>query len=206
MGFLRLCGLMAVMGVLGAACGGASDPGLAGGEGGGDGGEGGRGDGGAGPDSTANDGASSDAPMETASESAADSPADVVADVQASDAPGDGAAVPCPDVSGLYNMSAVDATGCGDLNLLALECIKQSTCSIVFQSRVTAAGSGIDGDPALQSDGSFANGALKEGTSSRSGCAGTWDGSTSTMTVDCGGKGSSQSCVVALTRKAGKCP
>jgi hypothetical protein len=104
-------------------------------------------------------------------------------------------------------MTVVDGAGCGNLNRLALECVVQTTCTIQFQSRVAAAGvTGIDGDPTLQSDGTFAGAALKEGTVNRTGCTGAWDGSTSTMTVDCGGTGTSQSCEVALTRTALTCP
>jgi hypothetical protein len=57
----------------------------------------------------------------------------------------------------------------------------------------------------LQGDGSFDGAALTEGTVDRTGCTGTWDATTSTMTVDCGGTGSSQSCVVALTQTGTKC-
>jgi hypothetical protein len=63
----------------------------------------------------------------------------------------------------------------------------------------------INGDPTLQTNGSFANGALTEGTVNRTGCTGSWDGATSTMTVDCVGTGSSQACVVALRRTGIRC-
>jgi hypothetical protein len=48
--------------------------------------------------------------------------------------------------------------------------------------------------------------ALQEGTVNRTGCTGTWDGTLSTMTVDCGGTVSTQACVAALRRAGDKCP
>jgi len=128
-----------------------------------------------------------------------------------SDGPGeatdDSPLAACPAVGGLYSLTVVDGAGCGDLNALALECVVQTTCAIQLKSRVAAAGiAGIDGDATLQSDGTFAGAALKEGTVNRTGCTGAWDGSSSTMTVDCGGTGTSQSCEVQLTRTALTCP
>jgi hypothetical protein len=122
----------------------------------------------------------------------------------ASDAPN----APCPDVSGAYSVSIVQAAGCGDLNPTARQCIQQNPqgCSIMFVSQGLANVSAINGDPTLQNDGSFDSGALKEGSVNRTGCTGSWDAATSTMTVDCGGSGSSQSCVVALTRTGARCP
>ena len=147
------------------------------------GGDGGGSDGGG--DATTNDGAS-------------DAPGDVPS--------GDDGPASCPDVSGHYTLSAVGATGCGDLSLAGTECIKQTVCDIAFQSTIATGAGGIDGDATLESDGSFANAALKEGSANRSGCSGTWTAGTSTMTVDCGSTGTPQSCVVALQRTASKCP
>jgi hypothetical protein len=115
----------------------------------------------------------------------------------------------CPDVTGAYAITVIEGQGCGDLNASAPQCIRQGAlgvCSFTFQSQVSGGGiPAINGDPTLATDGSFANGALKEGTVNRTGCTGTWNGATSTMTVDCGGTGSSQACVVALRRTANRC-
>jgi hypothetical protein len=120
----------------------------------------------------------------------------------------DAAAPPCPDVSGAYSINVVEGQGCGTLNASAPQCIRQGTpgvCDILFQSVVTRGAPAINGDPTLENDGSFTNGALREGTLPRTGCTGTWDGSTSTMTVDCGGTGSTQACVLALRRTGSRC-
>jgi hypothetical protein len=45
---------------------------------------------------------------------------------------------------------------------------------------------------------------LREGTANRTGCTGTWNAGT--MTVDCGGTNTSQSCVVDLVRVSDTCP
>jgi hypothetical protein len=114
----------------------------------------------------------------------------------------------CPDVLGAYAIMVVEGQGCGDLNTSAPQCIRQGpqgVCDIVFQSAVPAGVPAINGDPTLQNDGSFANGALREGTVDRTGCTGSWDSATATMTVDCGGTGSSQACVVALRRTGPRC-
>jgi hypothetical protein len=63
----------------------------------------------------------------------------------------------------------------------------------------------INGDAAIDSNGDFTGAALTEGTVDRTGCTGTWDATTSTMTVDCGGMGSQQACVLALKRTGGVC-
>lgn len=107
----------------------------------------------------------------------------------------------CPDVVGLYAITVVDGAGCGDLNPVARQCIRQNTCGILFRSEVPQGTiPAINGTANLAADGSFMNATLTEGTVMRSGCTGTWDDATSTMTVDCGGTGSSQSCVLSLLR------
>jgi hypothetical protein len=128
-------------------------------------------------------------------------PADVVQPTM------DGPAAPCPDVGGAYSITILEVAGCGDLNPLAPQCIVQDPqgCSIQFVSQGAGNTAAINGDPTVASDGSFADGSLKEGSVDRTGCVGSWDARTSTMTVDCGGKGSSQSCVVALKRTALRC-
>lgn len=188
MDFLRTCGGMLFAGALVGACGGSSNTGLGGG-------------GDAGADVRAS---GDDAAM--AADGAGDvqnSPGDAA---NGGDTANDSPAAACPTVGGLYSMTVVDGAGCGDLNPLAVECIVQTTCAIQLQSKVTAAGAGIDGDTTVQSDGSFAGAALKEGTANRTGCTGAWDAATSTMTVDCGGTASSQACEVSLARTALGCP
>jgi hypothetical protein len=128
----------------------------------------------------------------------------------ASDASSDAPVAPCPDVRGAYSITAVDATGCGSsLNTGASQCIRQgqqTTCGITLQSMPSGGGNrAINGDATLQSDGSFSGAALMEGPLNRTGCTGTWDAANSTMTVDCGGTGSSQACVLALRRTGSMC-
>jgi hypothetical protein len=123
----------------------------------------------------------------------------------ASDAQGDVAPPPCPDVHGAYAITPVEAQGCGSsFNASATQCVRQAACGITFQSN--GSNKAINGDPALQSDGAFTGAALTEGSLMRTGCTGTWDAATSTMTVDCGGTGSSQACVVSLMRTGAMCP
>jgi hypothetical protein len=94
-----------------------------------------------------------------------------------------------------------------DLDPSAPQCIRQDQqCGITFVSQGQSNAAGINGDPTLTNDGSFDGAALKEGTFDRTGCTGTWNALASTMTVDCGGTGSSQACVVALTRTGTRCP
>jgi hypothetical protein len=114
---------------------------------------------------------------------------------------------PCPYVFGTYSVSMM-GQGCSDLNPNAPQCIKgtNTACTAHFVS-VPASGPGaVNGAAMLMMDGSFSGAMLIFGTQQRSGCVGTWDSSTSTMTVDCGGMGSSQSCVVTLTRTSLTCP
>jgi hypothetical protein len=217
--FLRRAAVVAAACVLAGACGGSSFNGISGGDDGG-GSEGGSGGEGGGSDarsdgssSSGGDDASlvdvkgdvaSDVKSETASDATSEGAADVVI---TGDAPADGPTAPCPTVGGAYTLTLVEAQGCGDLNALAPQCIVQDVCAIQFQSNPSGGTKpAINGDPTLQQDGSFTGGALKEGTGNRTGCTGTWNAALSTMTVDCGGTGSSQACVVALKRVADKCP
>jgi hypothetical protein len=166
-----------------------------------------------GADSGKGDGGSSssggaDASKDVASDSALDAPVEAPADGPV-DSASDVVVVGCPDVRGAYSLTLVEATGCGDLNVAAPQCIRQAitaSCDILFVSQPKTGIPAINGDPTLQADGSFTGGALKEGTVNRAACTGTWDASTSTMTVDCGGTGSSQACVVALQRTGPTCP
>jgi hypothetical protein len=122
----------------------------------------------------------------------------------------DGPAAACPDVTGSYAVTIVQAVGCGDLSANARQCIRASVASICDVTFVSASPAGsilaINGNASIQVDGSFTGAALREGTVQRTGCTGTWDAPTSTMTVDCGGSGSAQSCVVSLLRTNTKCP
>jgi uncharacterized protein YjbI with pentapeptide repeats len=114
---------------------------------------------------------------------------------------------PCPNLVGSYSLSAT-GQGCGDLNVNAPQCILDVSSSCVAEFRSTAAGQlgAIVGTAMLQPDGSFSGADLQLGTVNRTGCTGTWDTSTSTLVVDCGGVGTSQSCIVTLTRTATSCP
>jgi hypothetical protein len=112
---------------------------------------------------------------------------------------------PCPDQHGAYTI-ALSGQGCGDLNANAPECIAQSSCHITLTSTVPAGPAGLNGMTQLGMDGSFTMGAIMEGTSNRTGCVGAWTASTSTLTVDCGGVGTSQSCRATLTRTSKTCP
>jgi hypothetical protein len=115
----------------------------------------------------------------------------------------DSPSAPCPDVSGAYSLTIIEGAGCGDLNASARQCIRQSkgTCDIQLSSPVSGGSiAAINGNASIDKAGSFDSAALTEGTLNRTGCTGSWNAATSTMTVDCGGTGSSQACVVALHR------
>jgi len=105
---------------------------------------------------------------------------------------------------GGYSIASSGA-GCGDLSTTASQCIQQVGCSASFISNPAGSERALNGTTTLGSDGSFTNGSITEGTASRTGCTGTWDASAQTLTVDCGGMGSSQSCVVTLTRTGATC-
>lgn len=97
--------------------------------------------------------------------------------------------------------------GCGDLAAGAPQCIKagSSPCQIQLVSQGPT-GSALNGTVTVDTSGDFTGGAIKEGSVQRTGCTGTWDTATSQLTVDCGGMGSSQSCVATLTRTGNTCP
>jgi hypothetical protein len=120
----------------------------------------------------------------------------------------DASGAPCPDVRGAYTIVLVEALGCGDLDPTAPQCIRQgqSVCGILFRTSGTNGSVGaIDGAAVIGAKGNFAGASLTEGSVDRSGCTGSWNAGSSTMTVDCGGTGSSQSCVVALQRTGSVC-
>jgi hypothetical protein len=120
--------------------------------------------------------------------------------------PKDAATPACPNVAGGYAVVLVDATGCGDLSITAPQCIQQDPlgCAITFVSQGSSNTAAINGNATLQGR-SFTDAQLKEGTVDRSGCSGIWDATTSTLTVDCGGAGSVQSCIASLRRTAARC-
>ena len=124
-------------------------------------------------------------------------------DASAADAAVDAGA--CPDEHGKYTVIAT-GLGCGDLAPTAPQCIQQSAaCRITLLSSGSAGAKALNGTADLAGDGSFTGAAIKEGTVNRTGCVGSWDAQTSTLTVDCGGVASSQSCRAVLTRTSMNC-
>ena len=109
-------------------------------------------------------------------------------------------------MSGGYTLMASGA-GCGDLNPGAPECIMlaQQLCAFQLVSATSGVTPAVNGVVDLQSDGSFSGASLQEGTVQRSGCTGQWSAANQTLTIDCGGMGSSQSCVVTMTRTGATC-
>src|SRR5215831_11876736 len=108
---------------------------------------------------------------------------------------------PCPSVFGRYSMLMTTGAGCGDLNTSAPQCIAgtNQACFAHFMSVVSGGGAGaVNGGAMLQMDGSFNNANLIFGSVQRSGCIGSWNETTQTMTANCGGTGSSQSCTVTM--------
>jgi hypothetical protein len=116
---------------------------------------------------------------------------------------------PCPDVSGRYSNLMTTGAGCGDINTSAPQCIQgtSTVCFAHFSSVVPGGGTGaVNGGAMLQMDGSFSGASIILGTAQRTGCIGSWNESTSTMTANCGGTGSSQSCTVTMVRTGATCP
>jgi hypothetical protein len=115
--------------------------------------------------------------------------------------PKDGGA--CPIESGGYTIQLTGA-GCGDTSTSVNECIQQSACTITLDFG-GGSGKGLKGTTPIQSDGSFSNAAIEEGSSQRSGCTGTWTEATSTLVIDCGGVNTTQSCIATLVRTSATC-
>ncbi len=109
----------------------------------------------------------------------------------------------CPIESGGYTIQLAGA-GCGDTSTSVNECIQQSACTITLDFG-GGSGKGLKGTTPIQSDGSFSNAAIEEGSAQRSGCTGTWTQSTSTLVVDCGGVNTTQSCIATLVRTSATC-
>jgi hypothetical protein len=152
-------------------------------------------DSGGGSDGSGNDSAS------PATDSSTDSGGDAAVDSGGET----GAGNPCPDVTGSYTVSIVKSgsQGCADLSASAPQCITQTTCDLAFASVVTTGGPAVNGAASLQNDGSFMGAALSVGTEPRTGCTGSWDSGSSTMTVICGG--AAEGCTLSLVRKSTKC-
>lgn len=104
----------------------------------------------------------------------------------------------CPLESGSYSVQ-LSGAGCGDTSSSPTECITQNQCTITLDFG-GGSGKALKGTTPIKSDGSFDNAQIEEGSTTRTGCIGTWDEQTSTLTVDCGGTSSTQSCIATLTR------
>jgi hypothetical protein len=65
---------------------------------------------------------------------------------------------------------------------------------------------GVDGIVSIDMKGGFASQDVKFGSTQRTSCTATWNGQAGTLTIDCGGTGQTQSCVVTLTRSGKTCP
>jgi hypothetical protein len=94
--------------------------------------------------------------------------------------------------------------GCGNTDATAPQCLTQVGCTLTLTS-AGSAGSGLNGSVSLDGTGNFTGGAITEGTGGRSGCTGTWQPGNSALVVDCGGMGSSQSCIATLTQTSLTC-
>lgn len=113
----------------------------------------------------------------------------------------------CPDISGAFGMIQTNGLGCGDLNPTAPECVMlaQQICAFQLESSTSGVLPAVNGSVILDSSGAFSNAALMFGTSQRTGCVGQWDAASQTLTLDCGGMGSTQSCVVTMVRTGTSC-
>ena len=111
----------------------------------------------------------------------------------------------CPDEHGKYTVVET-GLGCGDIAAGAPQCIQESaSCRITLVSNGSGGAKALNGSADLAGDGSFTGAAIKEGTVNRTGCVGSWNATTSTLTVDCGGVATSQSCRAVLTRTSMNC-
>ena len=109
----------------------------------------------------------------------------------------------CPLESGKYSIE-LSGAGCGDTSNTVTECIQQQQCTIGIDFS-GGTGKGVKGQTAIKSDGSFDNAAMEEGSSTRTGCTGTWNQTTHTLVIDCGGVNTSQSCIATLVRTSETC-
>jgi hypothetical protein len=114
----------------------------------------------------------------------------------------------CPDITGGYDPIMTTGAGCGDLDTTASECITAAGatgCDFQLASNPGDTGTAVTGTITLAMDGSFSGAALTFGTAGRSGCTGQWDAGSQTLTLDCGGVGSSQSCIVTMVLSSSTC-
>lgn len=117
----------------------------------------------------------------------------------------------CPDETGTYSVTAV-GMGCGDLVTTLPQCIKTGNVECQYDIVYKDMGGGqkgVEGAVSVNPFGGFTNGMIQEGSAQRSGCVGVWKPGVgtnpSTLTIDCGGIMTSQSCHVVLTRLDGGC-
>ncbi len=110
----------------------------------------------------------------------------------------------CPDERGRYALTFT-GEGCGPTASTGNICIQEDACAITLST--LGGGNNVisSGAVPIASDGSFTGANITEGTSNRSGCEATWDQGTSTLVIDCGGTGTSQSCRATLVRKSPGC-
>ena len=126
-------------------------------------------------------------------------------DASSTDSGNNDSGMACPDESGRYSVT-FSGLGCGTIGMQASICITETNCSITIATGITSGGSNeVSGMTPIQNDGSFSGAAIKEGSMSRTGCTGSWDMGSSTLTIDCGGVNTNQSCEATLVRTAGKC-
>lgn len=150
-----------------------------------------------GADSTGLDGGSDSGGDSSGNDSGGDATMDAANNNDAAD----GAA--CPDESGSYTVTFT-GQGCGNVATSAPICIQESSCTITLSTG--AGGSNeISGTTPIVADGSFTGAALNEGSMNRTGCVGSWDAGTSTLTIDCGLMNTTQSCRATLVRKGANC-
>ena len=98
--------------------------------------------------------------------------------------------------------------GCANVSTSAPECIMAAQQLCAFQlvsSPQGGAPPAVNGVVDLASDGSFTGAMLQFGSQSRSGCVGQWNAGSQTLTLDCGGTGTSQSCTVTMVRTGATC-
>jgi hypothetical protein len=131
-----------------------------------------------------------------------DSGNDASSDV-ASDTSGDTGAQ-CPNESGLYSV-AFSGQGCGNVSNNAPICITETSCTITLATKGSGGSNEVSGTTPILNDGSFTGAAINEGSMNRTGCVATWDNGSSTLTIDCGGTGTSQSCRATLVRTNANC-
>ena len=117
----------------------------------------------------------------------------------------------CPDEHGLYSVTVSGKNGCGTLDDSEDVCITQGVmCGIALTSKLPAVGA-VEGETSIKDTGDFIDATILVGGVMRSGCSGTWNASSSQLTIDCGGMvaasdaGPSQICVFTLTRISMSC-